>query len=107
MVRNDIELEFEMNSRRSKYVAVLKPMLKTTDTTEKIKSAFEQSFIIRCAKLWNKLPTELMLESHYSSFIYKLDKWLDLFPDKPPVQGYSGSRNSLIDYNIQTKTSVT
>ena len=106
MVRNDIELEFEMNSRRSKYVAVLKPMLKTTDTTEKIKSAFEQSFIIRCAKLWNKLPTELMLESHYSSFIYKLDKWLDLFPDKPPVQGYSGSRNSLIDYNIQTKTSV-
>ena len=73
----------------------------------KILTAFEQTFIIRCAKLWNKLPTELMLEEHYKSFLYKLDKWLELFPDEPPVQGYfHRSRNSLLDYNTQTYKST-
>ena len=104
MVRNDIELKFEMNSRRSKYAAILKPMPKIKG---KILTAFEQTFIIRCAKLWNKLPTELMLEEHYKSFLYKLDKWLELFPDEPPVQGYfHRSRNSLLDYNTQTYKST-
>jgi hypothetical protein len=98
VVRNDIGLDFETNSRRSKLKAVLKPMPKFKG---RILSTFEQSFSIRCAKLWNKLPLELMIDASYNSFIHNLDKWLELFPDEPPVQGYFHiNSNSLLDYRV-------
>ena len=100
LVRNDIGLAFESNARRSQQRAILKPLPKVKGY---LLSAFEQSFSIRGAKLWNILPTDLKFETSKNCFISKLDKWLKLFPDEPPIQGhYHRSKNSLLDYNLNS-----
>ena len=96
VVRNDVNLSFEMNQRTSKMRATLKkmPTIKGTALT-----TYESSFAVRSGKLWNRLPSELTNEMILSSFIRKLDQWLTQFPDKPPIHGYSNiSRNSILDY---------
>ena len=98
LVRNDIKLCFENNDRRSQSRAIVEPVPKIRG---KILSAFEQSFVIRAAKLWNRLPPILCSLTIYSSFVKELDKWLKAFPDEPPINGYyHRSTNSLIDSNL-------
>ena len=98
LVRNDIELCFEINDRRSQSRAIVKPVPKIRG---KILSAFEQSFVVRAAKLWNRLPPRLCSLTIYSSFVKELDIWLSAFPDEPPINGYyHRSTNSLIDSNL-------
>ena len=84
-VPNDINLEFVENKYNSKIKAVLKPLPRKIG---KIQSSFENSFIIKGAKLWNKLPSTLTTISNFHSFKTRLEKFLKLFPDEPPVHGY-------------------
>ena len=96
LVRNDIELQFKRCPRTSREKAKLKPMPKTTG---KRLSIYENSFVIRAAKLWNKLPPQLAADSNLNTFKLNLDKWLASFPDQPPIQGYyHSSKNSILDY---------
>ena len=97
-IPNDINLEFEENKYNSKIKAVFKPLPRKTG---KLQSSFENSFIIKGAKLWNKLPPNLTKISNIHSFRTRLDKFLKLFPDEPPVHGYyHKTKNSILNYNI-------
>ena len=77
-------------------IAYLKPLPKVKG---KLLSSFEQSFIIKAAKLWNFLPPKLTEISDFSCFKAKLVKYLEFIPDEPPVLGYHhNNRNSIREY---------
>ena len=93
---NDINLQFVTNTRNSITKAVLPPLPKTRG---KILSTYENSFVIKALKLWNKLPLTLTEITNLKSFTTKLDKYLVLYPDEPPVKGYfHKTNNSLLEY---------
>ena len=95
-VRNDIDMEFKTCERTSRIKAVLKPMPKIKG---KLLNIYENSFIIRSAKLWNLLPAEISTEKNKGAFHSKLKKWLAEIPDRPPIYGYYHvNKNSLLDY---------
>ena len=97
-VRNDVNLQFIKCPRTSREKVRLQPMPRTTG---KKLSIFENSFVIRAAKLWNKVPLQLAAEKSLNIFKSNLNKWLLSFPDKPPVHGYYHvCKNSILDYNI-------
>ena len=67
-------------------------------------SIYEESFIIRSAKLWNKVPSAIQNVASLNSFKLKLDNWLSLLPDEPPVLGYYHvTKNSILDYCKSTE----
>ena len=104
MVPNVINLDFVWNARKSTTVAVLKPMPKVRG---KLLSDYENSFPIKAAKLWNKLPSKLSEITNLNLFRKELDKYLLLFPDRPPVSGYyHENTNSILDYNSRIFESV-
>ena len=71
----------------------------------RFQTTFEGSFVIKGAKLWNKLPAPLTEIKNLNSFKSRLEKFLKLFPDEPPVHGYyHKNNNSILDYNISTET---
>ena len=98
-VRNDIEFQFIENpQRRTQPNVMLPPMPRIPG---KALSKFEHSFAVRSKKLWNKLPSTLASETKYNSFITKLDAWLKLIPDEPPVNGhFHRTNNSIVEYNV-------
>ena len=99
LVPNDINLEFSTNNRRSGSVAIVKPMPRSAG---KLLSMFENSFIVKSAKLWNKLPLKLKQVDSLTVFKSQLDKYLKLIPDRPPIRGYyHTNKNSILDFNIQ------
>ena len=56
LVPNDINLEFSKCQRNGRTKAVLKPLPRVKG---KLLSSYEDSFIIKSAKLYNKLPSKL------------------------------------------------
>ena len=95
VVRNDVGLNFEVNPRTSKLRAVVKPMPKIRG---KLLSIYEDSFTIRAAKLYNRVPSNIRDEISLTTFKLKLNKWLFSFPDLPPINGYHPTKNSIIDH---------
>ena len=94
-VPNDVGLEFSSGPRnlKSGLKAVIKPMPRVQG---KALSSFEESFIVRAAKLWNSLPALLREIPIFSSFINTLDRYLKNIPDRPPVNGYYHENNNSI-----------
>ena len=100
-VRNDIGLEFETNTRTAKQRAVVKSMPRIKG---KMLTIYEESFIIRSAKIWNKVPSKIQNETNLPSFKLKLDDWLSTIPDEPPVTGYNyTTKNSILDHCKSTE----
>ena len=100
MVPNDINLTFSWSERKSSTIATLKPMPKVKG---KLLSRYENSFTIKAAKLWNKLPSKLCEISNLNAFRIELDRYLCLFPDCPPIKGYfCQNSNSLLEYNTKS-----
>ena len=96
LIRNDVKLQFKRNERTSRDVAVVLPLPKVKG---KILSIYEDSFVIRSARIWNKIPSEITSVAKLSGFKIKLDKWLSGIPDNPPVNGYyHETKNSILDY---------
>ena len=97
LVPNDVNLEFSTSNRKSANEAVVKPMPKTTG---KLLTLFENSFIIKAPKLWNKLPSKIRVIDNLKMFINELDKFLCKIPDQPPVTGYyHTNKNPILEYN--------
>jgi hypothetical protein len=95
-VPNDINLQFSFNSRKSRFDAVVKPMPKVRG---RLLSMYESSFQIKAAKLWNKIPNEITSLKNLTAFKERLNKYLTLYPDRPPISGYYHiTKNSLLDY---------
>ena len=70
------------------------------------KSIADSSFKVIAPKLWNTLPKHVTLEESLVTFKVSLGKFLDRFPDTPPVKNYTtGNSNSIIDW-VKEKTSL-
>ena len=82
---NSINLEFKTHSRSCSIKAIIKPLPKIRG---KLLTAFDESFIIKAAKLWNILPPELTHISSLNLFKRNLDNFLKNVADKPPLPGY-------------------
>ena len=90
---NDLHLEFFESARRG-------PCCKIPPISRicrpKAQSAFDSSFRITGAKLWNSIPKAIRLKTSLDSFKSALTKYLLLLQDCPPVLGIS-SANSILD----------
>ena len=96
IIPNDINLEFNFNDRKDCFIANVKSMPKVRG---RILSIYESSFQIKAAKLWNKIPGKITELENLNSFKKRLDAYLILYPDRPPVTGYYHTNtNSLLEY---------
>ena len=82
---NSIDINFKTHPRTSSTKAILKPLPKIRG---KLLTLYEQSFMIKAAKLWNVIPPKLTQISSLDMFKTNLDKFLFKIPDKPPLPGY-------------------
>ena len=62
-------------------------------------TAYDNSFAIKAARLWNVLPKSVNSINLLEPFKAGLGSFLNQFPDKPPVIGYTPpNSNSLLDW---------
>ena len=95
-VPNDINMQFSFNERRG-FQVTIKPMI---NAYSKGQTIYDNSFIITGAKLWNLLPLQVnAISSSLNVFKSALSKFMNLFPDNPPVAGYQRmNNNSLLEW---------
>ncbi|KAL5272769.1 hypothetical protein ACHWQZ_G000816 [Mnemiopsis leidyi] len=64
-------------------------------------TAYDNSFAIKAARLWNLLPKNVNTITELDPFKIALSTFLNRFPDKPPVTGYvSPNGNSLLEWTV-------
>ena len=64
-----------------------------------ISTKYFNSFGVRAARLWNTLPKEVNTAETLDMFKVLLGRWLDQYPDNPPVKGYrTQNGNSILDW---------
>ena len=96
-VPNEINLCFVNTNTKSTSKAIVKPMPRIKGS---LLTLFENSFAVKAAKLWNKLPANITNIDSFLTFQNKLDSFLKLFPDNPPIKGYYHlNSNSLLEYS--------
>ena len=98
---NSIEVKFKKDRRSQADRAVLRPLPKVQMG---LVTKIDESFLIRSAKLWNKIPPNLTTITNYSTFKSELHLFLSKLPDRPPLPGYSfANHNSVLDINFPIK----
>ena len=99
-VPNDLGMQF-VESRQFGIQATV-PSLKTS-ASRKAKACYDKSFHVKAAQLWNLLPAATKDFDSLDKFKISLSTFLQRFPDKPPVTGYStANHNSLLDWSNQS-----
>ena len=99
MYPNCVNFKFKVHKRSNSVKAVLKPMPRVMGS---LLTKYEESFVIKAAKLWNVIPSNLTVIEHLGAFKSGLDRFLKTVPDLPPVPGYpSQTKNSLTDYIVR------
>ena len=69
-----------------------------------VKTKFFDSFAIKAARLWNTLPKKVNTADDLDQFKNLLGRWLDQFPDCPPVTGYpTQNTNSILDWVLEVR----
>ena len=92
---NDLCFEFYSNARRG-IKASLKPILQVGSKYQTLR---DNSFAHVGPKLWNILPKNVSEETSLSGFKISLAKFLEKYPDKPPVPGLAYiNNNSILNY---------
>ena len=86
---NDLSFTFVKCDDRIK--CPLKPLPRSQ---ARIQTLFEDSFVVTGPKLWNLLPKQLTFIDTFTAFKTALDRFLELIPDRPPVEGYHSSNNN-------------
>ena len=72
-----------------------------TGAQKSISTKYFNSFGVRAARLWNALPKEVNTAETLDTFKVVLGRWLDQYPDCPPVRGYrTQNGNSILDWVI-------
>ena len=95
---NSINMEFKENKRSGGIKALIKPLPRMRG---RILTAFEGSFVIKSARLWNTLPPNLTRTTSLALFKHNLDKFLQTIPDRPPLPGYPHvCNNSIIQHRL-------
>ena len=96
---NSTNISFYINERLGKKAN--KPRF-NHKSQRSISTALDSSFGVRGPKLWNTLPKDVNSQASLSSFKVALGKFLDQFPDMPPVTGYTPpNSNSLLNWSSE------
>ena len=85
VVPNCCKMEFREHQRTGSIRAIIKPLSKIKG---RISTVYDEGFSILSARLWNILPSEITKMNSLNLFKSKLDKFLNLIPDEPPLPGY-------------------
>ena len=83
---NDIKMQFKTLDRHG--VKVILPSVNNKTMTS-VRSDYDHSFSVRAAQLWNTLPADVTLLDSLDPFKAGLGKFLEQYPDNPPVPGYA------------------
>ena len=71
-----------------------------TGTQNSVRTDYDNSFTVRGAQLWNTIPAEVSILGTLEAFKVGLGKFLERYPDTPPVPGYSPLHdNSLLSWS--------
>ena len=90
---NDVGMQFETRERHG-IKAMIPPTSKVAQLS--VRSDYDRSFKIRAAQLWNLLPA---VTGKLDSFKIGLCRFLEQYPDTPPVTGYTPANdNSLLSW---------
>ena len=87
---NSINITFKEHQRSSAIQANIKPLPKLNGKViqGKLLTKYDNSFVIKAARLWNALPPNLTRLTTLSLFKNGLDTFLRTIPDEPPLSGY-------------------
>ena len=93
---NSIGITFYTHVRLGKRAVV--PTSPST-TQSSVATKYHNSFAGRATRLWNTLPSSVNSVDDLTLFKVSLGKWLERFPDRPPVLGYTRQNdNSIFDW---------
>ena len=63
-------------------------------------SSYDSSFGVKAPRLWNLLPKDVNTVSTLDAFKVAFGKFIERFPDQPPIQGYTApNSNSLLSWS--------
>ena len=88
---NDIGMEFQ-TSERLGIQAKIPHMGKIAKLS--VRSDYDKSFKVRAAQLWNLVPAGIGKLGTLESFKIGLCRFLEQYPDTPPVTGYTPANNN-------------
>ena len=98
MAPNDIEIKFANHQRLGAKASIPAVNRKAQMS---IRADYDRSFRVRAAQLFNMLPADLRSVCTLETFKCGLGRFLEQYPDTPPVTGYTGvNDNSLLSWNI-------
>ena len=93
---NDIKMMFKTNPRLG--VKAIIPSI-NIGTQGSVRTDYDNSFTVRGAQLWNAIPAEVSTLGTLEAFKVGLGRFLERYPDTPPVPGYSPLHdNSLLSW---------
>ena len=101
---NDVKMQFTRHNRRGIKAKI--PLLKA-NAQQSVRSDYNSSFAVRAAQLWNILPSEINTLDSLDSFKIGMGRFLERFPDTPPVPGYTPANdNSLLSWKETRMTQM-
>ena len=101
---NDIGMEFKQHPRFGNR-AVIPSLYKNAQRS--VSTAYDNSFGVRGAKLFNLLPKAVNQITELNSLKAALGDFLSTFPDTPPVRGYVAvNGNSLLEWGANQHSAV-
>ena len=101
---NSTNLEFYCNERLGIRAKILPFNYKAQRS---VSTAYDNSFGVKSARLWNLLPKQVNTVKELEAFKIALGEFLAQYPDKPPVPGYTPSNsNSLLDWSTERGAGV-
>ena len=93
---NDTGFEFQTHPRLGVKAKI--PSLNKSAQLS-VRRDYDNSFRVRAAQLWNLLPPELGVITSLDRFKEGLGRFLDQYPDTPPVPGYTTvNDNSMLSW---------
>ena len=93
---NNIGIEFYSSLRLGTRIVIPKF---NHQAQKSYSTAYDNSFGIKAARLWNLLPKSVNSHTSLEAFKVALGDFINQFPDKPPVPGYTPpNSNSLLDW---------
>ena len=94
---NSIDIKFKQE-RRTRADKARVPSL--PKVSQGLITKYDESFIVRSARLWNKLTPEITTINSLNEFKTKLNNFLSKIPDRPAFPGYySPNHNSVLDFH--------
>ena len=90
---NSFHIEFKEHLRTSSIRAIVKPLPKLRGA---VLTSYDESFVVKSARLWNKIPPELTKITSLALFSTKLEGFLSGLTDKSPLPGYHCSSDNSV-----------